>query len=109
MKISKKQFVAVFKALGDENRIQILQYLMNGERCACYLLRDLDITQSTLSYHMKILASTGIVTVRRSGTWMHYSINEEMIDAVVEGMSVFRNSLCTGGQKPHGQGGGSCC
>ncbi len=109
MKLTQKQAVAVFKALGDENRIRILQYLKNEERCACYLLRDLDITQSTLSYHMKILTSAGIVSVRKSGTWMHYSINEEMIDAVVEGMSVFRNSLRAGGQKPHGQGGGSCC
>ena len=107
-KLTEKRVVAVCKALGDENRIRILRYLINGERCACYLLRDLDTTQSTLSYHMKILASAGIVTVRKSGTWMHYSINEEMIDAIAEGMSLFRNSLCTGGQKPHGQGGGSC-
>lgn len=109
MKLTQKQFVAVFKALGDENRIQILQYLMNGERCACCLLRDLDITQSTLSYHMKILASAGIVTVRRSGTWMHYSINEEMTDAIAEGISLFRDSLSTDRSKPNGQGRGTCC
>lgn len=109
MNLTQKQAVAVFKALGDENRIQILLYLKNGERCACYLLRDLDITQSTLSYHMKILTSAGIVTVRKSGTWMHYSINEEMIDAVAEVMSLFRNSLRTGGKKPHEQGSDSCC
>ena len=50
VKFSQKQFAAVFKALGDKYRIQLLLYLMNGERCVCCLLRDPDITQSTLYY-----------------------------------------------------------
>ena len=66
--------VAIFKALGDENRIRILKLLHSGEKCACKLLEELNISQSTLSHHMKILCDAGIVTGRKEGKWMHYSI-----------------------------------
>ena len=65
---------AVFKALGDENRIRILRLLRQGEKCACHLLEELEISQPTLSHHMKILCEAGIVCVRKEGKWMHYSI-----------------------------------
>ncbi len=64
----------IFKALADENRVQILKLLRGGEKCACKLLEELDISQPTLSHHMKILCDTGIVTGRKEGKWMHYSI-----------------------------------
>ena len=67
----------VFKALCDENRLRILEILRSGEKCACVLLRDLHISQSTLSYHMKILCDSGIVTGRPEGKWMHYAISKE--------------------------------
>ena len=65
----------VFKALCDENRLRILEILRGGEKCACVLLSDLQISQSTLSYHMKILCDSGVVTGRKEGKWTHYSIN----------------------------------
>lgn len=64
----------VFKALADENRIHILKSLHSGEKCACQLLEELNIHQPTLSHHMKILCDAGIVTGRKDGRWMHYSI-----------------------------------
>lgn len=67
----------VFKALCDANRLMILETLQNGERCACKLLVELNIVQSTLSHHMKILCDAGLVNARREGKWMHYSINEQ--------------------------------
>ena len=67
----------VFKALCDENRLQILGLLRSGEKCACVLLSELHISQSTLSYHMKILCESGIVVGRAEGKWTHYSISEE--------------------------------
>jgi ArsR family transcriptional regulator len=67
----------IFKALCDENRLRILELLHNGERCACKLLDDLNIQQSTLSHHMKILCDAGIVKGRKDGKWMHYSIDLE--------------------------------
>lgn len=66
----------VFKAFCDENRLQILEMLRNGEKCACVLLENLQISQSTLSHHMKILCDSGIVASRKDGKWTHYSISE---------------------------------
>ena len=66
---------SIFKALGDENRIRILKILRSGEKCACKLLEELHITQPTLSHHMKILCDSQLVTSRKEGKWMHYSIN----------------------------------
>lgn len=65
----------VFKAFCDENRLRILALLQSGEKCACVLLEDLNISQSTLSHHMKILCESGVVTSRKEGKWTHYSIS----------------------------------
>ena len=67
----------VFKAFCDENRLQVLEMLRSGEKCACVLLEQLQISQSTLSHHMKILCDSGIVTARKDGKWTHYSISQE--------------------------------
>ena len=65
----------IFKAFCDENRIRILNLLTTGEKCACKLLEELNITQPTLSHHMKILCDSGVVVGRKEGKWMHYSIS----------------------------------
>ena len=72
-----EQHAKVFKALCDERRLEILNILKNGERCACKLLDELPIGQSTLSHHMRILCDSGLVRHRREGKWTHYSINED--------------------------------
>jgi len=72
-----QQQAAVFRAFCDENRLRILEMLRSGEMCACKLLENLDIGQSTLSHHMKILCDAGIVTGRADGKWTHYRISEE--------------------------------
>ena len=78
----KKRMAVMFKAFADENRIQILELLRDGERCACRLLEEMKITQPTLSHHMKILCDSGIVVGRKAGKWMHYSISAEGIGDV---------------------------
>ena len=73
--MSNEQNIAcIFKALSDENRIRILKMLHSGEKCACKLLEELNISQPTLSHHMKILCDAGIVTGRKEGKWTHYSL-----------------------------------
>ena len=67
----------IFKAFCDENRIRILKMLRSGEKCACKLLEELNVTQPTLSHHMKILSDSGVVIGRKEGKWMHYSISGE--------------------------------
>ena len=75
MEQTEKQMALIFKALSDENRIRILKRLHIGEMCACKLLDELNITQPTLSHHMRILCNAGIVQGRKDGKWMHYSIS----------------------------------
>ncbi|MBT3319891.1 MAG: winged helix-turn-helix transcriptional regulator [Clostridia bacterium] len=71
-----KQYIPIIKALSDETRLKIVDMLSCGELCACKILEAFNITQPTLSYHMKILTGCGLVVGNRDGAWMHYSINE---------------------------------
>ena len=68
---------AICKALSDQNRLRIIELLSDGEKCACRLLEELNITQPTLSHHMKILCGCGLVTVRKEGKWSYYSLSCE--------------------------------
>lgn len=76
MEIDEKRVSTIFKAFCDENRIRILLQLLTGEKCACVLLDNLQITQPTLSHHMKILCDADIVVSRKEGKWTHYSISK---------------------------------
>jgi len=88
-----KQSAKVFKAFCDANRLSILNMLCDGEKCACRLLDTLHIGQSTLSHHMKILCDSGIVTSRKDGKWMYYSINKESADNAKELLVQFTKTL----------------
>ena len=72
-----KKIATVFKALCDENRVKIIRALQNGEKCACKLLQEINVSQPTLSHHMKILCDSGIVSGRKEGKWTHYSISPQ--------------------------------
>lgn len=67
----------VFKALCDPRRQQILELLRGGEKCACVLTEEMGMPQSSLSYHMKVLCDSGIVTSREEGKWTHYQISSQ--------------------------------
>ena len=95
--MDERRTALVFKALCDENRIRILKLLCGGEKCACKLLEELNISQSTLSHHMKILCDSGIVTGRKEGTWMHYSISSEGAQAAKELLTEL--TTVTGGEE----------
>ena len=77
MELTNKQITVIFKALCDENRVQIFRLLQNGEKCACKLLEAMQFTQPTLSHHMKILCDSGLVVGRKEGKWMYYTISAE--------------------------------
>ena len=74
----------VFKALCDPKRLAILEQLRSGEKCACVLQEPLDLTQSGLSYHMKILCDSGLVVSRQEGKWTHYRLSASGRDYAVE-------------------------
>lgn len=66
----------VFRALCDPKRLAILEQLRSGEKCACVLQEPMELTQSGLSYHMKILCESGIVQSRQEGKWTHYRLSQ---------------------------------
>ena len=76
--MNEEKISEICKALGDTNRLKIIKLLTDGEQCACKLLEDFQITQPTLSHHMKILSETGLVSVRKEGKWTYYSISCSM-------------------------------
>lgn len=76
MESSYQENAKVFKALCDPKRLAILEQLRSGEKCACVLQEPMDLTQSGLSYHMKILCDSGLVVSRQEGKWTHYRLSE---------------------------------
>lgn len=89
--MDNKKTAAIFKAFCDENRLQILELLRDGEKCACQILEEMQITQPTLSHHMKILCDSGIVAGRKEGKWMHYSISSDGIEEAVKYLERFES------------------
>ena len=74
----------VFKALCDPKRLAILEQLRSGEKCACVLQEPMDLTQSGLSYHMKVLCDSGLVVSRQEGKWTHYRLSTAGRDKAVK-------------------------
>ena len=74
----------IFKALCDPKRLAILEQLRSGEKCACSLQEPMDLTQSGLSYHMKILCDSGLVESWQEGKWTHYRLSDTGRDEAVK-------------------------
>ena len=96
MQLDEKITPVIFKALCDENRVKILNFLQGGEQCACKLLESLNISQPTLSHHMKILTDSGIVIGRKDGKWTHYSLSKQGIDAAIHCLNILKSYSSTG-------------
>lgn len=96
MKAIYEDKVRVFKAFCDEGRLAILEMLREGEKCACILLEKMNISQSTLSYHMKVLCDSGIVTSRQGGKWTYYRISDEGSSYAVEMLQALTATHTTG-------------
>jgi ArsR family transcriptional regulator, arsenate/arsenite/antimonite-responsive transcriptional repressor len=66
-----------FKAIADKKRLQIMNILtQKGEMCVCDLAPMVDMAQSKLSYHLKILLDANIITKETRGTWSYYQLNQ---------------------------------
>ena len=72
-----EKYADIYKALGDIHRLMIVDMLSGGELCACKILEKFEITQPTLSHHMKTLCDCGLVKGRKQGKWTYYSITEK--------------------------------
>ncbi len=75
METNHEENAKVFKAFCDARRLRILELLRNGEKCACVLIEEMGMPQSSLSYHMKVLLEAGVVEARQEGKWTHYRVS----------------------------------
>ena len=83
---------SLFHALSDEIRIEVVALLSNGERCVCELMDELDMAQSKLSWHLKTLSDAGIISGRREGRWVYYSLNSGAIAEATSLLDALRPS-----------------
>jgi ArsR family transcriptional regulator, arsenate/arsenite/antimonite-responsive transcriptional repressor len=92
------------KALGDEKRVRILLQLAAGERCVCDLTDALGAGQSLLSFHLRTLKEAGLVTDRRDGRWVHYSISTDGLEELELFLRQLRESAAAAAAPAN-----SCC
>ncbi|MCI5744686.1 MAG: metalloregulator ArsR/SmtB family transcription factor [Erysipelotrichaceae bacterium] len=87
IKVDIKECANMFKAIGDETRLLIIKELITRkEVCACKLQDIVKCNQSTLSHHMKILVDSGVVIARKDWKWVHYSLNKEKINTLINSL-----------------------
>lgn len=92
-----EEYEKKFKALADKKRLQIMNILTKqGKMCVCDLAPLMNMSQSKLSYHLKILFDANILIKETEGTWSYYSINTKEIDHLLshELCCVFKPSSC---------------
>lgn len=78
-----QQYEKIFKALADEKRLKLLNLLAVSTEdscCVCDLEEAMEMAQSKLSYHLKILMQADLIQREKKGTWHYYSINHEVMN-----------------------------
>ncbi len=80
--MADENYNLIFKALADDIRLEIISMLNKNDLCACKILESFEITQPTLSYHMKALCESGLVSSRKEGVRIWYSLNKEKLSTV---------------------------
>jgi len=92
-RIDSTRAAELFHALADPIRMDVVMMLLDGERCVCDLMSDLDLAQSRLSWHLKTLSDAGLVSGRREGRWNYYSLNPEGLSearGILDGLKLSR-------------------
>lgn len=99
--VNREQVARLFHALSDETRLKIIACLQEGEQCVCDLTDTLRTGQSRLSFHLKTLKDAGLLTDRREGRWVYYSLNPEALDELKEFVSSLRTQSRPGAGTSH--------
>lgn len=89
------QAQAMLKGLSDPIRLTVIEQLGAGERCVCDLTTDLQLSQSRLSFHLKVLREAGLISDRQSGRWVYYRLRPEALQALqqwLQGLQGFTNT-----------------
>ena len=95
---NRERVAAVFSALGDDTRLEILAQLRGGERCVCELTEAIQTSQSRLSFHLKVLKEAGLIKDRPEGRWIYYSIHTDAMEELEDMLRLLRE----GGRAPRG-------
>ena len=91
-KINSAQFVGIMESLSDPIRINILELMMDGEICVCDIVNVTGLSQSKISYHIKILKDSGLITDRQEGRWVYYKLDLEILSDIQNWMGNLINS-----------------
>jgi DNA-binding transcriptional ArsR family regulator len=88
-----KEFMSIAKALADDNRVRILMFLRDGELCVCQIIEMLQLAPSTVSKHLAILRSAGLIDSRKKGRWIYYHLPTEPSAVAAGAIRWVRESL----------------
>lgn len=99
---SDPRLLTLLQALADEKRLRILEALTEGEACVCDLQESLEMGQSLLSHHLKVLREAGLVSDRKDGRWIHYSVVPDAVREAEDGLASLRTAS---GRAGSGRGG----
>ncbi|MDQ6831355.1 MAG: metalloregulator ArsR/SmtB family transcription factor [Gemmatimonadota bacterium] len=86
----KPALAPLFKALADETRLEILSLLRGGDHCVCDLTSALDVQQSLLSFHLKTLRDAGLVSDRKEGRWVYYTLETAALESIESALTDMR-------------------
>jgi ArsR family transcriptional regulator, arsenate/arsenite/antimonite-responsive transcriptional repressor len=92
----------IFKAVADPSRLRLLSIIAShdgGEACVCDLTEPLELSQPTVSHHLKVLAEAGLVTRDKRGKWAYFAVVPDALDALGKVLTTGHN----------GSGPGGCC
>ena len=83
----------LFKSLGDENRLRILNLLTDYELCVCEIEVLLDLNQSNVSRHLGKLKSSDVISSYKDGQWMHYRLSNEFKQSSTDLLNYLREKV----------------
>jgi len=84
MKIEERVLAEIFKALADPNRLKIIEFLLDGERCVCEIYPYIGTSQSNVSQHLKVLRNAGLIDFRKDGKRIIYHVTSPEIVDIIE-------------------------
>ena len=102
------ELATTLKALSHPSRVQIVELIheRGGEICVCEFAGRLDLSQPTISHHLKILRDAGLIASRQEGTWVYHTVRRDAVAALVERLAAWASA-------PEGPGGvedrAPCC
>lgn len=89
-----QNLVKIFKALGDETRLQIVEYLLFEEQCACDFTQCINKDQTTVSRHLKILVESEILISEKKGRNILYKIKDKKTKEILKRFGLKPNNTC---------------